>query len=439
MANFTTSANKVPVTILTGFLGAGKTTLLNHILKDMHGMKFAIIENEFGAVGVDDAILKKNSKEEIIEMNNGCICCTVRGDLSGIVKDIVARKDVKWDGIIIETTGLADPSPVAQTFFIDDTVAAVCQLDGIVTVVDSKHILQHLLEVKPEGVENESVQQVAFADRILLNKTDLVDANALARVKSEIRKINKGVEMLECQFSVVDPKLLIGIQAFDLDRCLDVDPDFLGVAEAAQEEHHGHGHGHGHDCSGESCDHSEHHDGEKPIVKTTSHQHDHTVGSIGFRVRDDLSLGLLQQFIQTLIVDMGKDLYRYKGVISVRGKEQRFVFQGVHMLFGGDFTEKWGELEVRESKFVFIGKNLDKKRLEDGFMNCKAGDLRFKVGEAVFARTGVGYQKGKVVKQWEEGNAYRVLLEDDDDTEVYAPIDDDMYIRGAIPAVPNEE
>ena len=391
MSNFTFDASKIPVTILTGFLGAGKTTLLNHILTEMHGMTFAVIENEFGEVGVDDAILKRKSDEEIIEMNNGCICCTVRGDLSKIVKQIVARKDKKFDAIIIETTGLADPSPVAQTFFIDETVGSLCQLDGIITVVDSKHILQHLhAQNHGDHGGNESVQQVAFADRILLNKTDLVSKEELDNVKSEITKINKNIDMVECQYSKVDPKQLIGIKAFDLKRCLEIDHHFL------EDEDH--------------------------------HSHDSHVSSIGFKFSDcDLSLGQLQEWIKKLIIDQGNNLYRYKGVISVKGMDQRFVFQGVHMLFGGDFTEPWKENETRESRFIFIGKHLDKKMLEEGFMKCKAGDLRFKVGDSVFANTEVGYQRGKVIALWDEGNPYRVKLENDN--EVWGPVDEDFYIR----------
>jgi G3E family GTPase len=394
MSNFTYDSNKIPVTILTGFLGAGKTTLLNHILTEMHGMTFAVIENEFGEVGVDDAIVKRKTDEEIIEMNNGCICCTVRGDLSKIIKQIVARKDKKFDAIIIETTGLADPAPVAQTFFIDETVGSLCQLDGIITVVDSKHILQHLLEKKQEGVENESVEQVAFADRILLNKTDLVSKEELNNVKLEIAKINKNVEMVECQFSKVDPKQLIGIKAFDLQRCLDMEPDFL-----QDEEHH----------------------------------HDHSVSSIGFKFSDcDLSLGQLQEWIRNLIINHGNNLYRYKGVISVKGMDNRFVFQGVHMLFGGDFAEPWNEGEERESRFVFIGKNLDKKMLEDGFMKCKASKLRFKVGDTIYANTGTGYKRGEIIKLWDEGNPYRIKL--DSGNEVWGPVDEDKFVRKDVQA-----
>ena len=403
MSGFTHDERKIPVTILTGFLGAGKTTLLNHILTDMHGMTFAIIENEFGEVGVDDAILKRKSDEEIIEMNNGCICCTVRGDVSRIVKQILSRKDKKFDGIIVETTGLADPAPVAQTFFIDEAVASLCQLDGIITVVDTKHILQHLQEEKPEGVENESVEQVAFADRILLNKTDLVSAEELNNVKVEIAKINNRVDMIECQHSKVDPKLLIGIKAFDLQRCLEIEPSFLEDGE------HSHGHGHSH-------------------VHVHSHVHDNSVSSIGFKFSDcDLSLGHLQEFIRSLMIDQGKDLYRYKGVISVKGMDKRFVFQGVHMIFGGDFTEPWKEDEVRESRFIFIGKNLDKKMLEDGFMKCKAVALRFKVGDSVFAKVESEYQRGKIIKLWDEGNPYRIQLENGG--EVWGPVDEDLFVR----------
>lgn len=388
----------------------------------MHGMKFAIIENEFGEVGVDDAIIKKNTKEEVIEMNNGCICCTVRGDLSNIVKDLVARTDVKFDGIIIETTGLADPSPVAQTFFLDETVAAVAQLDGIITVVDAKHVLFHLLEEKPDGVENEAVEQVAFADRILLNKTDLVDAATLANVKRELRKVNKGVDIVECQYSKVDPKSLIGIKAFDLDRCLEVDPDFLHDGDGEGHHHHDHGE----DCTVCSKEEGKGHKNQQH--KHKPHTHDAGVTSVGFKMQDcDLSLGKLQQFIRSLIIDMGEALYRYKGVISVKGMDKRFVFQGVHMMFDGDFTEPWEKNETRESRFIFIGKNLNKKGLEQGFLSCKAGELRFNVGDSVFANTDIGYRRGSVVNVWDEGNAYRVSLEDD--TEVWAPIDDDTYIR----------
>merc|ERR1719408_676022 len=228
--------NKVPVTILTGFLGSGKTTLLNHILTAAHGKKIAVIENEFGEIGIDDALLSKNTKmqaeEEIIEMMNGCICCTVRQDLIVVLKKLAKRVmsgKLKLDGIVIETTGMADPAPVAQTFFVDDAVKEFARLDGIITLVDAKHIEQHLDEEKPEGAENEAVEQIAFADRLLLNKTDLVSEEDLVRVEKRLKGINGNAQIVRCQQSNVSVDSVLNIQGFDLKRTLEMDPEFLNT------------------------------------------------------------------------------------------------------------------------------------------------------------------------------------------------------------------
>lgn len=335
----TGSDAKVPVTVLTGFLGSGKTTLLNHILHEFHGKRLAIIENEFGEVGIDDSLIEAGPlamEENVIEMNNGCICCTVRGDLIAGLKKIMKRsmKNGKaLDGVIIETTGLADPAPVAQTFFADDFVQQNMQLDGIVTLVDAKHLIMHLDEEKPEGVENEAVEQVAFADRIILNKCDLVDEPHLDEVERRIRMINEAVKIKRTTKSKVDMDFIMGIQAFDLDKILEMDDGFL---EDEQD-----------------------------------HQHDDRVTSCGFHVKGEISsMQKLNDWLGWILKEKGLDLFRTKGVLAVQGMKQKFVFQAVHMAFTGSPQRDWQPDEERICKLTFIGKNINRQELEDGFKKC---------------------------------------------------------------------
>lgn len=318
----------IPVTILTGFLGSGKTTLLNYILKQPHGHRIAVIENEFGEAGIDNELLIQDRDEQIIEMNNGCICCTVRGDLVRILGELAAKKKagtLRFDRVVIETTGLADPAPVAQTFFVDEDISQRYLLDAIVTLVDARHAPQQL------DAHHEAQEQVGFADRILLTKTDLVTPAEVLALRQRLTRMNPRAPIREAHFGAAALKELLDIRGFNLHAILEIEPDFLN---------------------------------------DVSHAHDDDVTSFVFREDRALDLARLEDFLGSMVQVYGAQMMRYKGVLHVQGEHRRVVFQGVHMLMGAEMGNVWKKGEVRHSKMVFIGKDLPREVLEKGLAQC---------------------------------------------------------------------
>jgi G3E family GTPase len=350
-------ADKIPVTVLTGYLGAGKTTLLNRILTEPHGRKFAVIVNEFGEIGIDNEIIV-GADEEIFEMNNGCICCTVRGDLIRIIEGLLKRKG-KFDSIIVETTGLADPAPVAQTFFVDADVKAAASLDAVVTVADAKWLSDRLKDAP------EAKNQIAFADVILLNKVDLVSAEELAEVEGRIRAINPYAKLHRTTKSNVPIDEVLNRNAFDLQRILEIEPDFLH-----EEEHHDHGHDHGHDHHDHGHEHKHDHAGHDH--GSLKHYHDEEMQSLSLTIEGDVDPEKFLPWVNDYVQKEGPSILRSKGILAFKDEPKRFVYQGVHMMLDGDLQRDWKPDEKRISRIVFIGRHLKEDEIRAGFLACAA-------------------------------------------------------------------
>jgi G3E family GTPase len=346
-----------PVTVLTGYLGAGKTTLLNRILTEDHGRRYAVIVNEFGEIGIDNDLIV-DADEEVFEMNNGCVCCTVRGDLIRILSGLMKRKG-GFDAIVVETTGLADPGPVAQTFFVDEDVRARTKLDSVTTVVDAKHVLLRLADSK------EAREQIAFADQIVLNKTDLVSPQELATVEARLRRLNPLAPIHRAVRSDVPLDAILGRGGFDLDRVLEIEPAFLspphGEAGHVHDEHCGHDH-----------DHHDRHHGDHDHHSGGHAHEDQDIRGVALTLTRPLDGRRVTQWLNDVLQTQGPDILRAKGILDVKGEDKRLVFQAVHMILDGEYQRAWKPEETRYSRMVFIGRNLDEAGLRRGLEACAA-------------------------------------------------------------------
>ncbi|MFY7941181.1 MAG: CobW family GTP-binding protein [Burkholderiaceae bacterium] len=342
----------IPATILTGFLGSGKTTLLKRVLTEAHGQKIAVIENEFGDENIDNEILVQDSQEQIIQLNNGCVCCSIREDLRTTLADLAEKKrkgELNFDRVVIETTGLADPGPVAQTFFMDDEIAETYLLDSILTLVDAKHADEQL------NTRQEARRQIGFADQIFISKSDLVDKTTLDALAHRIKHMNPRAPQQAVHFGEVPIASVFDLKGFNLNAKLDIDPDFLN-ADSHAHDHHGHDHEHG-----EHCDHPSH---------GHHHAHDDDVKSFVFRAEKPFNPAKLEDFLGAIVQVYGPKMLRYKGVLNMKGSARKVIFQGVHQLMGSDLGPAWAAGEKRVSKMVFIGIDLPKDILQDGLEKC---------------------------------------------------------------------
>ena len=348
------SVGLIPATILTGFLGSGKTTLLKRVLSEHHGQKIAVIENEFGEENIDNEILVADTNEQIIQMNNGCVCCSIREDLRTTLSDLAAKRrrgELDFDRVVIETTGLADPGPVAQTFFMDDEIAESYLLDSILTLVDAKHAESQL------DTRQEARRQVGFADQIFISKTDLVDDGEVQALRHRLKHMNPRAPMQQVHFGEVPIASVFDLRGFNLNAKLEIDPEFLNADDQGH-DHHAHGHeGHDH-AEGEHCDHPHH------------HAHDDDVKSFVFRADRPFHPAKLEDFLGSIVQVYGPKMLRYKGVLNMKGSDRKVIFQGVHQLMGSDLGPKWLPNEKKLSKMVFIGIDLPKDILLQGLEGC---------------------------------------------------------------------